>query len=96
MIDSWPRVFWSETKNDHGIPVESPPNLCEGRGARSSSRRGVRAVCRYGVLEMVASTLRAGALALVSYATDDTNTADDDILRFVVLAPMGSGSRCLA
>ncbi|MFC7497697.1 Ig-like domain-containing protein [Enterovirga sp. GCM10030262] len=41
---------------------------------------------------MVASTLRAGALALVSYATDDTNTADDDILRFVVLAPIGSGT----
>jgi hypothetical protein len=41
---------------------------------------------------MVASTLRAGALALVSYATDDTSGADDDILRFVVLAPIGNGT----
>lgn len=41
---------------------------------------------------MAASTLRAGDIALVSYATDDTAGADDDVLRFVVLAPTGSGT----
>jgi hypothetical protein len=43
---------------------------------------------------MVASILAAGDLAIVSYATDAVGgTDDDDVIRFVLLKPIGSGTQ---
>ena len=43
---------------------------------------------------MVASVLAAGDVALVSYATDAVGGSDDDdVIRFVLLKPIGSGTQ---
>jgi Ca2+-binding RTX toxin-like protein len=42
---------------------------------------------------MVASVLKRGNVAIVSYATDPIGPDGDDILRFVILAPIGSGTQ---
>jgi peptidase M10/serralysin-like protein/cadherin-like protein/Big-like domain-containing protein/hemolysin type calcium-binding protein len=42
---------------------------------------------------MVASVLKRGNVAIVSYATDPIGPDGDDIIRFVVLVPIGAGTQ---
>ena len=47
-----------------------------------------------GEIEMVASTLAAGDVAIVAYHTDNVNSGQNaDVIRFVLLAPIGSGTQ---